>query len=54
MGVVVDEFILGRGEFAESALSTSAVVGVFDPDGDLDAEVLTGLPGVSVQDILLE
>ena len=52
--VVVDEVILDRGEFAESALPSSAIVSVFDPDDDLNAEIVAGLPGVPVEDVLLE
>ncbi len=47
----MDEFILARGEFAEGAL---LVVGVFDPDNDLDAEVVAGLPCVPGEDVFLE
>ncbi len=44
---MVDEFILGWGGFAESALPSLAVVGAFDPDDNLDAEVVAGLQGVN-------
>ena len=40
LGAVGDEFILDRGEFAESALSASVVGGAFDPGDDVDAEII--------------
>jgi hypothetical protein len=49
--VVEGEFVLVGGELAECALAASAVVGVFDPDGDRESELVSGLPGASVEDV---
>jgi hypothetical protein len=44
-GVVEGEFELDGGESAKATLSASPVVGPFDPDHDLDAEVLAVVQG---------
>ncbi len=39
---------------SQPGLASTSVVGAFDPDHDLDAKVVSGRPGLAVQDVLLE
>ena len=45
---------LDRGELAEAALTTPAVVGPFDAGHDRQAQFLANDPLLTVQDVLLE
>src|SRR5699024_2189075 len=38
----------------QAGLSSSAVVGAFDPGDDRDAELFSGPPAIAVQDVLLK
>ena len=53
-GRLVDHLVLDRGELAEAALAAPAVVGLFDPGHDRQAQVLAGGPALVVQDVLLQ
>ena len=53
-GLDHDEFVFDGGQAAECGLASSAVVGAFDPGDDRDPELVAGVPGVSVEDVLLE
>src|SRR5215211_2342059 len=54
MSDLVHGLELDRGELAEAALTTPAVVGPFDPDHDRKAQFLSALPASTVQDVLLQ
>ena len=51
---MVGEFVFDGGEFAESALAASAVVGVLDPGDDRQAQLVSAAPRVAVEDVLLQ
>src|SRR5450830_1870177 len=53
-GRVVDHLVLDRGELAEGALASAAVVGPFDPGHDRQAQLVAGVPPAPVQDVLLQ
>ena len=54
-GVVADErFELCRGELAQGALPAAVVVGRLDPGDDRAAELVTVVPWLTVQHVLLE
>ena len=46
-------FELDRCELAEGALATPPVVGPFDPDHDGQAQLLSCLPALTIEDIVL-
>ncbi len=50
----MDCFVFDWGEFSEAALAASAVVFRFDPVNDFVAELVAGVPGAGVQNVLLE
>jgi len=54
VAVVDGEFVLDRGQSAESALPAASVVGAFDPDDDREAELLAAGPALPVEHILLQ
>ena len=50
----MDCFIFDGGEPAESASASASVVFRFDPVDDRVAELVPGVPGAGVQNVLLE
>jgi len=54
MSDLVHGLELDRGELAEAALTTPAVVGPFDPDHDRKAQLLSAVPASTVQDVVLQ
>lgn len=51
---MVGEFELDWGEFAESALPASAVVGAFDPVDDRKFQLVSSRPRLLVENVLLQ
>src|SRR5690242_15409952 len=49
-----DGFVFDRGQLAEDALASTAVVGAFDPGDDRDAQRLAGVPTLPVEDVALQ
>jgi hypothetical protein len=47
----VNGFELDRCELAEGALATPPVVGPFDPDHDGQAQLLSCLPALTIEDM---
>src|SRR3990170_2876861 len=54
MSDLEDGLELDRGELAEAALATAAMVGPFDPGHDRKSELLSGLPALLIKHVLLE
>lgn len=52
--MLVDCFILDRGESIEAFLSAPPVVAAFDPGDDRDGEFFAGCPGFGVENVGLE
>lgn len=50
----MDCFVFDGGEFPEAALAAASVVFRFDPVDDRVAELVPGVPGAGVQNVLLE
>jgi len=50
----VEQFELYGGEPAEASLPSASVIGLLDPGDHRQAEFLSGVPALPVQDVLLQ